>query len=474
MRAPTRCARMMVGGRAGVKVRIICVYFEHFAAAVETREHPGLAQCPVVIGGYPHQRKHVLDCSGEAAGMSVVVGMPLRQAHHLCPDAAFLPGDEDKYTRYFDEVLNILERFSPAVEAAELGKAFLDGSGLSGLYGPEESLALRLGTEILAGTCLRPKVGVASSKFVAEVAASLASLSNPCIVQAGGEREFLQSLPSSLLPLSEEISSRFDMLGLRTMGQIATLPLEALAAQFGAEGILAHQLANGIDNRPLVPRPKPVVLEAELTLDSHIDSLDGMLSAVEKLLDRLIPVLRRRNQTCLEIRLGFRYVKEVGDKAWLKIEAARRQGAFTLLKDFYRRTRLNRQAVENLIMVGAFDSMGVPRRQLLWELGLLLQQQPDGLDLGLPVYQIPLPEMSLAERIAADYEVQGLSASHHPMEALRTSISRDGILTSSDIATSPSGAKVRVAGCVVCRQAPITLPGVASSSQLRMNSGWSM
>jgi error-prone DNA polymerase len=159
------------------------------------------------------------------------------------------------------------------------------------------------------------------------------------------------------------------------------------------------------------------------------------------------------------IRLGFRYVKEVGDKAWLKIEAARRQGAFTSLKDFYRRTRLNRQAVENLIMVGAFDSMGVPRRQLLWELGLLLQQQPDGLDLGLPVYQIPLPEMSLAERIAADYEVQGLSASHHPMEALRTSISRDGILTSSDIATSPSGAKVRVAGCVVCRQAPITARG---------------
>jgi nucleotidyltransferase/DNA polymerase involved in DNA repair len=306
---------MMVGGGAGVKVRIICVYFEHFAAAVETREHPELAHCPVVIGGYPHQRKHVLDCSGEAARMSVVVGMPLRQAHHLCPDAAFLPGDEDKYTRYFDEVLNILERFSPAVEAAELGKAFLDGSGLSGLYGPEESLALRLGTEILAGTCLRPKVGVASSKFVAEVAASLSSLSNPCIVQAGGEREFLQSLPSSLLPLSEGISSRFDMLGLRTMGQIATLPLEALAAQFGAEGILAHQLANGIDNRPLVPRPKPVVLEAELTLDSHIDSLDGMLSAVEKLLDRLIPVLRRRNQTCLEIRLSL---QAEGASSWDK------------------------------------------------------------------------------------------------------------------------------------------------------------
>jgi error-prone DNA polymerase len=68
--------------------------------------------------------------------------------------------------------------------------------------------------------------------------------------------------------------------------------------------------------------------------------------------------------------------------------------------------------------------------------------------------------MSLTEEIAADYMVQGMSASHHPMEVFRPGISRDGVLRSSEIASLPSDTRVRVAGCVVCRQRPITAKGV--------------
>jgi error-prone DNA polymerase len=160
------------------------------------------------------------------------------------------------------------------------------------------------------------------------------------------------------------------------------------------------------------------------------------------------------------IRLGFRYVKDVGEKAWLKIEEARKKGPFTSLKDFHHRAKLDREAIESLILVGAFDYLGVPKRQLLWELGILVHQAHDMLELDFPIYPIPLPAMSLMEEIAADYMVQGMSARHHPMEVFRTSISKDGVLKSSEIASLPSDAKVRVAGCVVCRQRPITAKGV--------------
>ncbi len=159
------------------------------------------------------------------------------------------------------------------------------------------------------------------------------------------------------------------------------------------------------------------------------------------------------------IRLGFRYVKGVGDKAWQKIESERRKGHYTSLRDFYFRTRLEREAVENLILAGAFDFLGQAKRQLLWELGLLVRQGRDALLLEFPAYQIPLPGMTPAEEVAAEYQVQGLSARHHPMEFFRPSISRDGVLKSSDIATLFSGTKVRIAGCVVCRQRPGTAKG---------------
>ena len=128
------------------------------------------------------------------------------------------------------------------------------------------------------------------------------------------------------------------------------------------------------------------------------------------------------------------------------------------LDDFYSRTRLDREAVENLIMVGAFDLLRVPRRQLLWKLGMLVKKPPDAIPLPLPIPGVTLPQMTLKDKVAADYQIQGLSAKHHPMEVFRSELTRD-VLTSSDIAAIPSGTKVRVAGCVVCRQMPGTAKG---------------
>jgi nucleotidyltransferase/DNA polymerase involved in DNA repair len=85
------------------------------------------------------------------------------------------------------------------------------------------------------------------------------------------------------------------------MGQIAPFPWDALANQFGEEGILAHQLAHGIDNRPLMPRAKLAILEDELSCENPLDSFDVLLSALDKLLNRLIPALKSRNQMCGQV-----------------------------------------------------------------------------------------------------------------------------------------------------------------------------
>jgi nucleotidyltransferase/DNA polymerase involved in DNA repair len=284
-------------------MKVVCIHIEHFAAAAEIRERPELKSHPIIIGGYPSDRKPVFECSVDAIESGIVPGIPLRQAHQLCPDAIFIPLDEDKYVRAFDNILDILEQFSPTVEADGLGKAFLDGSGLEGLFGSDVNLARRISSEVLQHTRLEPRIGMAGNKFTASVAATLASAERRCIVKKGKEREFLASLPANLLLLSEDTKRRLDLLGLRSMGQIASLPLDALANQFGDEGILAHQLANGIDERPLLPRTKPVILEEALSSESSLETIDAVLAAIDKLLDKLITTLRNRNQVCGQIRL---------------------------------------------------------------------------------------------------------------------------------------------------------------------------
>ena len=161
-----------------------------------------------------------------------------------------------------------------------------------------------------------------------------------------------------------------------------------------------------------------------------------------------------------EIRLGFRYVKEVGEAISARIVAERQRGTFRSLEDFYLRARPSREAVENLILAGAFDAFGQPKRQLLWDLGLIMKQKPGSFPFALEKPKVSLPEMSLLEETAAEYKVQGLSSKYHPMQVFRQQISRDGLLKGSEIASLFHGTSIRTAGYVVARQRPVTAKGV--------------
>jgi len=160
-----------------------------------------------------------------------------------------------------------------------------------------------------------------------------------------------------------------------------------------------------------------------------------------------------------KLRLGFRYVKEMGEVSITELEKIRDETLFASLADFYRRTNLSREAIENLILAGAMDCFGKPKRQLLWELGILENTGRKGLMLGYPHYQVPLPSMTEMEELSAEYRVQGLSARFHPMQVMRKEISRDGVMRSSEIMSLFPGTRIRTAGYVVCRQAPMTAKG---------------
>jgi nucleotidyltransferase/DNA polymerase involved in DNA repair len=292
---------------------ILCLIIPHLPVEWESKRHPELAQAALVIGGFPHERKTVFDCSEKATASGIYLGMTLRQASHRCPDAIFLPVDEAGYNRAFDEVLDTLDQFSPVVEADSPGRAFLDISGTEHLFGPAENLASQASNEIIHKTGLQSQIGIASNKFVASIAASLAS-TRSLILTSGQEQSFLQPLSIEFLPIAPEAITWLNRLGLRTMGQVADLPINALDSQLGQDGLMAHRLANGIDERPIVPRPRPDMLDETLSFEPTLESLDALLAALGVLLDKLIPLLRSRYQVCPQVRLQFR---SDDGKAWL-------------------------------------------------------------------------------------------------------------------------------------------------------------
>lgn len=183
---------------------------------------------------------------------------------------------------------------------------------------------------------------------------------------------------------------------------------------------------------------------------------------------RILPVdVNRSGARCTvedgAVRLGFQYVEGIGDSALARLDAERARGPYRSLLDFRRRSGLDRRALENLVSIGAFDSFGRPRRQLLWELGLHAAGSVERPSMDLPEGSpLPaLPPFSRLEAVALEYEILGLPVGEHAVDLLRPYLKRAGATRSDELDEHEDGARLRVAGLLVCRQAPPTAKGHA-------------
>lgn len=167
------------------------------------------------------------------------------------------------------------------------------------------------------------------------------------------------------------------------------------------------------------------------------------------------------------LRVGLAQVKDMDSAGLKSLLEARRQGRFSSLEDFCRRTKVSQQVVENLIDVGAFDACGLGREELLlgyarWRgqasregfRGLLVEASPPA---PRPGKRGKAP--GVLEQLSLDYELLGLSTQPHPLQLKRAQLRRQGVLRSSELARLRPGSRARAAGVVVTRLRPATRSG---------------
>jgi DNA polymerase-4/protein ImuB len=152
-------------------------------------------------------------------------------------------------------------------------------------------------------TLLRPRVGIAANKFTARVAAYRAAPGAVQIVTPESTRTFLAAAPVSLLTLPPDKRRRLERLGIRTLGELANLPLSAVQARFGAEGRHAWELARGNDREPVRARPRPVTVAESLALPAPVVSREMLLIAVTRLVLRAFDRAALRHRHIRQARL---------------------------------------------------------------------------------------------------------------------------------------------------------------------------
>lgn len=280
----------------------------HFRlAAEEMRLAEPAEQVPelVVVGGQPWETGFVVDCSPAAAKLGVRRGQALGTAHKLVPEARFVAAGADAARARFETVLETLASFTPSLEADPdpaadaFGRCLLGIEGLHLLWGDEPRLAQRL---IDAVELLLPgptRVGIANSRFGGQVAAVVGAAHGrrPEVVPVGdarAEAAYLAPLPIRLLPADDLTRERLRMFGLTRIGQLAAISRSAVVARFGEGGGFLHDLARGLDSRPLRPRRPVEHLRADVELDPPVDEVEPLRFVLRHLCGALCSQLAAR------------------------------------------------------------------------------------------------------------------------------------------------------------------------------------
>ncbi|WP_022885051.1 error-prone DNA polymerase [Glaciibacter superstes] len=169
-----------------------------------------------------------------------------------------------------------------------------------------------------------------------------------------------------------------------------------------------------------------------------------------------------RRDGAFAVRLGLAEVTSIGQALAERIVAERTEyGAYRSMADVVRRVGLNTEQLEALAAAGAFDSLGLERREALWNAGDAAQDKAGYLRGSVVAVQPPLlPLLSPAEQVVYDLWATGISTDDHPIRHARGKLAARGALRIDQLPTHESGRRIEVGGVVTHRQRPQTAGGV--------------
>ncbi|MCC6623164.1 MAG: DNA polymerase IV [Deltaproteobacteria bacterium] len=268
------------------------VDLDAFYASVEIRDRPELAGRPVVVGG-EGRRSVVAAASYAARRFGVHSAMPMARARKLCPELVIVPPRMGHYARESASFFTILGRWSPLVEGLSLDEAFLDLTGTGALFGDPEDAIRRLRAEVRSELGLACSAGIAPVKFVAKIASDVAKPDGQVRIHEADVLTFLHPLPvGRLWGVGDKREAELHALGIRTIGDLATWAVPALAAHLGPHAA-AHlvELAHGRDPRTVEPDHDMKSMGHEETFERDLSDLPlietHLLAQAERVAARL-------------------------------------------------------------------------------------------------------------------------------------------------------------------------------------------
>jgi DNA polymerase-4 len=309
--------------------RIAHLDMDAFYASVELLRYPELRGLPVVIAGRG-DRQPIVSADGtrrfarlrEYAGRGVVTtatyeartlgvhsGMGVMKAARLAPDAILLPVDFDAYRHYSRLFKTAVAAIAPRIEDRGIDEIYLD---LSDLPGETLALARRIKEAVRTATGLSCSIGVTPNKLLSKIASDLEKPDGLTVLGMADVPARIWPLPVRRINgVGPKAAARLAALGVNTIGELARADPAMLQDHFGG-GYAAwlHEVAHGIDERPVVTRSEPKSVSRETTFDRDLHPLRDRATLSEHfttLCAKVAEDLRRKGYRGRTIGIKLRY-----------------------------------------------------------------------------------------------------------------------------------------------------------------------
>ena len=261
-----------------------------FYASVEKRDHPDLADKPVIIGG---GRRGVVSTACYVARIrGVKSAMPMFQALKLCPDAVIIKPRMAVYAEVSRAIRQMMEDLTPAIEPLSLDEAFLDLRGTEKLHGaPPAVMLARLVYRMRQELGLTGSIGLSHNKFLAKVASDLNKPRGFSVIGKDDTAAFLQDKPVRMIwGVGSATQAALAQAGIRSFTDLLRWQRDDLTQKFGSMGDRLWHLARGQDHRRISRNTPVKSISNETTFfedTADPDLLDGHLWRMcEKVSDR--------------------------------------------------------------------------------------------------------------------------------------------------------------------------------------------
>ena len=286
--------------------KIIHMDQDAFFVSVELKKNPKLIGKPVVVGGNS-DRGVVTSCSYEARKFGVHAAMPGRMAKQLCPQAIFVKGNMDDYSKASHEITEIISERVPLFEKASIDEHYIDMTGMDKFFGCMK-FASELRQTIIRETGLPISFGLSVNKTVSKIVTNECKPNGEMEIPFPEVRPFLNPLAVYKIPgIGDATHKKLSEMGVRKVQTLAEIPQELMFKILGQHGLGIWQKANGIDLSPVVPYRERKSIGTQTTFENDSMDISKMKAILSGMVTNLTYELRSQQKLTACITVTIRY-----------------------------------------------------------------------------------------------------------------------------------------------------------------------